>query len=213
MTESAIPERHALAVTVFSDYVCPFCYVADRRLARLGEQFDLEVTWRPIEIHPNTPPEGMPLADLGYPRDLWDKMMTHLVNMAAEEKIVLGERTHTYNSHKALLLSESARDAGGDTFTRLHGALFHAYLGQGKNISDIDILRAIATDAGMDEATFERALIEPEYENRLRENYVAARRHGVTGVPAFLIGDKVIAGAVPLNTLITAAQEAAMAAP
>lgn len=198
-----------LQVTVYSDYVCPFCYVGDRRIARLQEQFDVQVTWRGVEIHPDTPPGGMPLSELGYPPDVWDKMMMHLGNMAAEEGLVLAQRTHTFNSHKALLVAEAAKKLDMEVFRELHEGLFFAFFSQGKNFSDPEVLREIALNAGMGEADFERALIEPEFEDALRENYAAARRHGVTGVPTFVIGEQVISGAVPTASLVLLAQEAA----
>lgn len=197
-----------LQVTVYSDYVCPFCYIGERRIARLEEQFDVQVTWRGVEIHPETPAQGMALSELGYPPDVWDKMMMHLGNMAAEEGLVLAERTHTFNSHKALLVAEAAKQVDAEVFRELHEGLFHAFFSQGKNFSDPDVLRQIALNAGMEEADFERALIEPEFEDALRENYVAARKHGVTGVPTFVIGEQVISGAVPTSSLILLAREA-----
>jgi len=210
MSETA--DSSTVRVTVFSDYVCPFCYVADRRIRRLAEQVDLEVHWRPVEIHPHTPPEGMPLDQLGYPPDLWERMMMHLGNLAAEEGIRLVERRFTTNSHKALLVAEAARDCGPEVFDRVHQALFFAFFTRSRNIGQVDVLREVAAEAGMGEEAFERALIEPAYEDRLRENFVAARRLGITGVPSFVFGDHVVAGAVPLPHLLQAAREAAGAA-
>src|SRR3990172_6056027 len=100
-----------LEVVVFSDYICPFCYIGDRRLARLTERFDLKVDHRYLEIHPDTPSEGMPLSELGYAPDQWSRMMAHLSRMAEEENIPLAEREFTTNSHRALLLAEAAQEA------------------------------------------------------------------------------------------------------
>lgn len=204
-------EPPPLPVTVFSDYVCPFCYVADRRLWKLRQRFDLEVTWRPLEIHPGTPPEGMPVERLGYSPDLWQKMMMHLGNMAAEEGIRLAKRQFTTNSHNALLLSEAAKELGEEAFYQMHTGLFRAFLSEGRNIGDPDVLADVALEAGMDRERFERVLIEPEYEERLRGNFVQARRLGITGVPAFVIGDHLVSGAVPLSSLIAVAEEAVTA--
>jgi predicted DsbA family dithiol-disulfide isomerase len=201
---------HAIPVTVFSDYICPFCYVGDRRLLRLAEQVDLAITWRGVEIHPETPPDGMPLEALGYPPDLWARMMMHLGNLAAEEGIRMAERRITTNSHKALLLAEGARDQGPETFRAVHEALFHAFFTRGLNIGQVDVLEGIAQEAGMDAAAFERALIEPAYEQRLKDNVAEARRFGVTGVPTFVFGDRVVSGAVPYGHMAEAARAAAV---
>lgn len=198
-------------VTVFSDYICPFCYVGDRRLTRLAEQVDLAITWRGVEIHPETPPDGMSLDQLGYPPDLWDRMMMHLGNLAAEEGIRLAERRFTTNSHKALLLSEGARDLGPEAFRAVHEGLFHAFFTRGLNIGLVDVLRDVAREAGMDDTAFERALIEPTYEERLKENVAEARRFGVSGVPSFVFGETVVTGAVSHAMLLDAARKAGAA--
>jgi predicted DsbA family dithiol-disulfide isomerase len=201
-----------LPVTVFTDIICPFCYVGHRRLKRVREQIDLDVTWRFLEIHPQTPPEGMPVEQLGYPPDLWQRMSMHLGNLAAEEGIALKERRITTNSHKALLLAEAARALGDEAFEELVERLFFAFFTQGKNIGQADVLAEVAREAGVPDDVFERALIEPEFEKRLRENVMAAARLQVGGVPTFVFeGEKpkVVAGAVPLPHLLTAAREAA----
>lgn len=199
--------RHPLKVTVYSDYICPFCYVGDRRLRRLAERFPLDITWRPVEIHPDTPPEGMPLERLGYPPEVWEKMMAHLGNMAAEEGIALAERHFTTNSHNALLLAEAARELGEGVFERVHEGLFHAFFCEGRNIGEAAVLADIATRAGMGREAFDRALADPRHEDALRENFVAARQDGVTGVPTLVINGHRVQGAVPLANLLLLAEE------
>ena len=82
--------------------------MGERRLARLNEEFDVRVERRFLEIHPETPAEGRPISELGYPPDQWARMMENLERMGKEEGIVFSERTYTTNSHKALLLAEAA---------------------------------------------------------------------------------------------------------
>ena len=59
--------KPTLLVTVFSDFICPFCYVGHVRLNRLRDLYDLKVNCCFVEIHPETPPEGRPVNELGYP--------------------------------------------------------------------------------------------------------------------------------------------------
>ena len=84
MTDS---EKPVLLATVFTDYICPFCYVGDVRLDRLREHFDLKINWCFVEIHPETPVEGMPVSSLGYDDARWQLMMDNLSTMAQEEGI------------------------------------------------------------------------------------------------------------------------------
>jgi 2-hydroxychromene-2-carboxylate isomerase len=150
-------DRPALQVTVFSDYICPFCYIGERRLARLGEHYDLRVDHRFFEIRPDTPSSGIPLSELGYPPDRWRQMMAHLARMADEENISLAEREITTNSHKALLLAEAAKEEGTEVFCTLNEKLFATFFGEGRNIGDESVLRGLAEDAGVSPDIVSRA--------------------------------------------------------
>ena len=54
----AVTDKPELLVTVFTDYICPFCYVGDVRLERLRTDYDLKINWCFLEIHPETPSTG-----------------------------------------------------------------------------------------------------------------------------------------------------------
>lgn len=200
-------EKPKVSVSVFSDYICPFCYIGDRRLARLADHYDLAVDWHFLEIHPDTPPSGMPVSELGYPAEQWRQMMEHLTRMAGEENIPLAERKITTNSHKALLLAEAAKGEGADVFSALNEKLFAAFFGEGRNIGDDSVLRTLAEEAGVAPDVVERAWSEPVFEETLNSNRAVAARLGITGVPSFLIGNRILVGAVPAETLFAAARE------
>jgi predicted DsbA family dithiol-disulfide isomerase len=201
-------EKPKLSVSVFSDYICPFCYIGDRRLARLAEHYDLAVDWRFFEIHPDTPPSGMPVSELGYLPGQWRQMMEHLSRMAGEENIPLAERKFTTNSHKALLLAEAAKGEGADVFHALNEKLFAAFFGEGRNIGDDSVLRSLAEESGVTPDVVERAWTEPAFEETLGANRAVAAQLGITGVPTFLIGNKILVGAVPAERMLEAAREA-----
>lgn len=198
--------KPALAVTVFSDYICPFCYIGSVRLARLRDEYELSVEWAGLEIHPDNPPEGRPVEALGYPPKRWAQMMSALYRMAEEEGVYIKARSFTTNSHKALLLAEAAKEEGEATFYRLHDRLFQAYLGEGQNIGEVEVLRRLAQESGMEAHAAERAWSEPYYEQRLRASHVRAARLGITGTPTYLFGDRyLLPGAVPTAVLREAA--------
>jgi len=202
-----------LSVSVYSDYICPFCYIGDRRLARLAEHYDLSVDWRFLEIHPDTPPSGMPVSELGYPAQQWRQMMEHLSKMAGEENIPLAEREFTTNSHKALLLAEAAKGEGAAVFNALNEKLFSAFFGDGRNIGDDSVLRTLAKEAGVTPDVVERAWSEPAFEETLSANRAVAAQLGITGVPTFLIGNRILVGAVPAERMLEAAREARSSPP
>ena len=194
------PELH---ITVFSDYICPFCYIGSNRVLRLNKKFNLKINWCGLEIHPETPPEGMPVYELGYPSEQWQQMMQSLQQLAADENIDIKPQNFTTNSHKALLLADAAKSCGREIFYRLHNELFHAYFCLGVNIGDEKELRTIACDSGIPEAIIDDAWANEKFENRLNLNYQAAKKFGVSGTPTFIIGDNVISGAVPYQQLLS----------
>lgn len=168
----------------------------------------MRVNWTFMEIHPDNPATGRPVEELGYPPQQWQQMMANLKQMAIEENLPIVERTFTTNSHKALLLAEAAKEVGDDVFYRLHDRLFEAYLGEGQNIGDENVLRVLAQEAGVPDDTVERAWRERCYEERLQSNLVIAGQAGITGTPAFVFGKRVLMGAVPTLTLRDAALHA-----
>lgn len=202
------PKRAPLKVTVFSDYICPFCYVGDARLDKLKENFDLDVDWSFFEIHPDNPAEGKPVSELGYPPEQWRRMMANLEAMASADGLQLAPRSFTTNSHRALLLAEAAKDLDGDVFERLHKRLFTAYFAEQKNIGDDSVLREIAREVGMSDEAVDRALTDAAYERRLEQQQTRASMLGIQGVPGFLFGKYFVSGAVPVETLIAAAEYA-----
>lgn len=193
--------RPPLRVTVFSDYICPFCYIGFLRLERLRADYDLRVNWCLIEIHPDNPPEGRAVAELGYSEEDWSAMMGSLGEMACEEGVTISPHTRTTNSRRALLLAEAAKEEGAEVFYALHRRLFEVYLGAGRNIADPDLLRTLAAEAGAAPGLAERAWSEPRYADRLQRNLAAAVELGVTGTPTFFIGERRLTGALPVEAL------------
>ncbi|HYQ73219.1 MAG TPA: DsbA family protein, partial [Gammaproteobacteria bacterium] len=168
-------DRPVLLATVFTDYICPFCYVGDVRLARLREHFELKINWCFLEIHPDTPAAGMPVKDLGYADAQWRQMMDNLRAMGEAEGIDFREHDFTTRSHHALLLAEAAKADGADVFYRLHRRLFTAFFTDGLNIGDTAVLRELATACGVPDATVERAWREAHYEQQLQRYLAGAR--------------------------------------
>jgi predicted DsbA family dithiol-disulfide isomerase len=200
----SLPE---LKVTVFSDYICPFCYVGHHRLLRLADSYDLKINWCFLEIHPENSPAGEPVSSLDYPSEYWNTLMLNLERVAAEENIPLSEHLFTTNSKDALLLSEAAKSSGRALFYKLHEALFAAFFVDGKNIGDRKVLREIAHDCGIDDTLIDDAWNNSAYQQRLLQNFTTARKHQIQSVPSFVFGERVLTGVVNENTMRAAAEE------
>lgn len=196
-----IMDKPKKRITVFSDYICPFCFIGELRLAKLAKGVEFDIDWRFMEIHPDTPPEGMPLSALGYPKEHWDMLMTNLQRMARQEKVELANRTFTTNSHKAMLLAEAARQREPEAFKKLHVRLFEAYFVEEQNIGDETVLRKLAAESDVSDETVKAAWNDAVFENKLRENQEAAAMLEITGTPTFVIDEQILSGAVPTGML------------
>ena len=196
-----------LKITVYSDYICPFCYVGFHRLQRLRDSYDLKINWCFLEIHPEISADGEPIDSLDYPSEQWQQMLTNLQRVAQEENIPLSELSFITNSKDALLLSEASKQCGADVFYKLHEKLFYAYFVDGKNIGDRNILNEIATSCGISEKIIESAWADEKYQQRLLDNFNSARKHNIQSVPSFIVGDRVLTGVVAESTFRAAAEE------
>ncbi len=201
-------DKPELRVTVFSDVICPFCYIGAARLDRLRDEYDLRVNWCFLEIHPETPAAGMPVSQLGYDPQRWETMMRALAEQAKEDELTFAGHDFTTNSYQALLLAEAAKEQGRDVFYALHNGLFEAFFRDQENIGDVQVLARVANNAGMTQEMVRLAWVEPRFSERLKQFRVVAQELNVKATPTVFIGDQRLDGAVPLEQLRSAARDA-----
>lgn len=172
------------------------------RVERLQQEYDIEVEWRGLEIHPELPRLGVSRrVFLGERSGQAD---AHLLGMAAQEglRFVLPEVIS--NSHAALEASELARDKG--VFPVFHRRVFAAYFQEGQNIADPVVLAALGEEEGLDPTELEAALAGHRYESRLAQAQREAQDMFITGVPTFLIDTQRVVGAQPYAVLCRAVE-------
>jgi predicted DsbA family dithiol-disulfide isomerase len=196
-----------LKITVFSDYICPFCYVGHHRLMRLQDTYDLKINWCFIEIHPENSPEGEPTTSLDYPSEQWNLLMQGLKKVAAEEGIPIAEHTFTTNSKDAILLSEYCKTLGRELFYKLHESLFNAFFVDEKNIGDREVLKDIANKCGIDDETINNAWQDKTSKQTILRSFDQARKYEIQSVPSFIFGERVLTGVVEESTMRSAAEE------
>jgi len=199
-------EKPQLRLTLFTDYICPFCFIGDLRLQRLQEDYDVLINFRFIEIHPDTPQLGTTVDSLDYSHEQWQGMMDGLVEMAQEEGITLAPVSLLANSHQALLLAEAVKKEGREIFYKFNQALYEQYFLSGINIGDDEVLREIAQASGVSDEVIDEAWSDPEYEKTLQMNMSMAVKAGVTGTPTFFIGQQRLTGAISTLKLKQAAE-------
>ena len=191
--ETALP---VLQLDVISDVICPWCYIGKRKLdAALAEvtDFKINLMWRPYQLNPETPPEGVDRKKAMIRKFGPDggKQIFKSVLAAAEgtginwdfDKI---ERTpNTLNAHRLIRWAASTGQQH-----ELAEALFSAYFEQGLDVGRTDVLLQIAEAHGLDVPLLAELLAGPADVEATRNDDAAARDLGVHGVPAFLAGGK-----------------------
>jgi len=184
-------------VIVYSDYVCPFCFIGKKRADRLARDMDVEVDWRGIEIHPEYPAEGIPSERLN--RAYMHRAWTFVRALAKEDKLKIREPNKVSNTRRSLRLAEYAKEKG--KFQDYHDEVFKAYFQEQKDINDILTLREICEKIGLDGDEVGKILKSDIYEDRIRAYEAEAATLGITGVPTFVIGEEVLVGAHPYSVL------------
>ena len=195
-----------IPVDVYSDYTCPWCYIGLARLDKLeeelGSEAELQIEWKPFEIHPEVPAEGMPVSALGYPPEQWERMNAQLRVAAAQEGLEVGNRPKVSNTHRALVASAYASAEEPEHFEAFHHALFRAYFAEGRDLGDPEVIRDVARESGLDVERMDAALEAGSYESALRDTTATARQYGITGTPTFVFANRYAAvGAQPTPEL------------
>jgi predicted DsbA family dithiol-disulfide isomerase len=146
----------ALKITMFSDFVCPFCYIGFEVIRKLKPEFHIDLEWRGYQIHPEWPPEGIPAEQVHAPADMdarraaWQRISA----MAEAEGLDIRAPTVFTSSRAALAACEFAREQGGAD--ELEGRIYRAYFVESANIGDANLVARLGAECGFDEKQFVR---------------------------------------------------------
>ena len=186
-----------LKIIAYSDYICPFCYVGYYRIEQLKKEYNLDVEWKPFEIHPETPKEGAFAEDLPFPKGYLEMAFANVKRLADEDGLTLKFSEKLPNSRLALYISEFARKKG--KYEEFHKLVLETYWLEGKDIGDKSLLLDLAESVGLNKIEIESYLNTDEPFEVVQRCLKEIRRYGINGVPAFIIEDKLIYGAQPYD--------------
>jgi predicted DsbA family dithiol-disulfide isomerase len=177
-----MPKDNAIRILVWSDYVCPFCYlerpVLERIRSEMGE--DVDIDWRAFELRPEPEPTLDPNAE--YLHRVWNQSV---YPMAADRGMTMKLPPVQPRSRKAHEAAEFAREAG--MLDAMNGALFKAFFEEGRDLADMEVLLDIGASVGLDRDGLREALASGRYTDGVLQDERMAHQIGVSGVPALIV--------------------------
>ena len=210
----------AITIDVVSDVVCPWCYLGKKRLDKaieaVGDDLAVAVTFRPYQLNPDMPAEG-----IDHKKHLAEKLGgDEAVTRAHDMLAGLGQEAGIAFDFPAVKISPNTLDAhrllrwamieGPEVQNRVAVALFKAYFEEGRKVGDRTVLLDIAEACGMDRAVVTALFSAGADVDSVKEEISMARDMGVTGVPCFIIDNKyAVMGAQSVDVLTNAFREIA----
>jgi len=208
-----------MQIEVWSDVVCPWCYIGKRRLQSALEQCgladDVEIVHRAFQLDPTASTTTEPTIDhlaakYGVSRDEALAMMTNVTEVAAAEgldyHLDLCMTGNTRDAHRLALWAQEQDPAIAD---QLLEAMYSAYFEQGRGVFTTDDLVAFASEVGLDADAAREMLSGTEYLDQVVQDQVLARTFGANGVPFFVIDRAYgVSGAQPLEVFLDAIDQA-----
>lgn len=184
-----------MKITVFYDYICPFCYMTATRLDALSHEFDLDIDWKGIEIHPEFPSEGREIS-----RSFKSLKRGQIIkDTALEEGEAVKLPGFVTNSRLSLEASEYAKTM--NRFREFHHGIYEAYFVNGQNIGDKSIILDVGEKAALERAALAECLRDRTMFDRIEENKKDAERKLVMGVPTLFLESFPVHGDQSTETL------------
>jgi predicted DsbA family dithiol-disulfide isomerase len=206
-----------LTISITSDFICPWCLVAEMRLNQAIEQLnssvEIQKIWSPFELNPDMPEAGM---DRKTYRS--QKFGSWEYSQALDAKTVQATQadgiafrydlmTVTPNTLKAHRLTWFAGQQ--DKATAMAERILKAYFTKGQNIVEVKVLAKLAAEVGIDAETAKTFLLSNAGMKEVRELERQAIAQGIHGVPHIRIGQEVVSGAQSVEVFLVALQNAA----
>jgi predicted DsbA family dithiol-disulfide isomerase len=211
-------KERLLQVEVWSDVVCPWCYIGKRRLEKAIAEFDhavdVEVIWRSFQLDPSFPagvqqPVHEYLAAKYGTSPAQARAMTDRTTaLAAQEGLAFDtDRARMVNTFDAQRLIQLAKQHG--RAAEMVECLKRAHHIEGEAVDDRLTLIRLGTDAGVPAEEVAQVLATDEYSHDVREDTRLARAFGATGVPFFVLERAFgVSGAQPVETFLSALRAA-----
>jgi predicted DsbA family dithiol-disulfide isomerase len=207
-----------MKIEIWSDVMCPFCYIGKRNFETALEQFSnkngIEVEWKSFQLDPSLPEvqdsnyTDYLMVSKGLSRPQVEGMLNNVTQMAKGVGLEYDfDRAVMVNSFKAHRVLQLAKMRGlGDAAEE---RLFRAFFTEGRNIADDDTLLELGKEAGLNETEIRSSLSDERYSDMVKQDIQEARAIGVTGVPFFVFNRKyAVSGAQPPQAFLQTLEKA-----
>lgn len=193
-------------IEIWSDFVCPFCFIGKRKFDAALESFehqeDVTVEFKSFQLDPNTPKyHGQKYYDslakkfgsVEQVKQMTNNIISQAKTVGLDFDFENAKPANTFDAHR---LNKYAQEQNNN---QVADALFHAHFTAGKDIGDMETLLQIAADSGLKKEVAHKMLHDPEkFKSVVETDLQEAQQFGVTGVPYFIINRKyAISGAQP----------------
>lgn len=186
-----------IKIDIYSDYIWPFCYVGMGLVEELKKEYDIEDRWLGLEIHPETPIDGVDL-NKRFGSSQLEGMKDNLDHMGQQYGIKFGDLNFMPNSHNALEAAEYARNVG--KLHEYHKELMEAFFRDSKDIGNVHILTEIGEKVGLDSKDLTDSIKEKRFESKLKQDARKAHSMGINSTPTFMINNEhMIVGTQPIE--------------
>ena len=207
-----------MKIEIWSDLVCPFCYIGKRKFEHALEQFehkdDIDIEWRSFELQPGLKTDGSKnqyehLAEskgwtLEYSKKVHDSLTEKAKEAGLDYNFDIAIPANSFNAHR---LSHLAVKYHLQDEAEEH--LFRAFFTDGKDLNDDETLVELGVEIGLPEDEIRKMLQSDLYADEVQNDKDAARRVGVKGVPFFVLDTKyAVSGAQPSEVFLEALQKA-----
>ena len=208
-----------MKIEVWSDIMCPFCYIGKRNYEAALDQFadkaHVELEWKSFQLDPSIDP--MPTQKNVYTYLAERKGMSYEQVVAMHEQVKATARkagleydfdravvSNSFNAHRIIQMAK-LKGLGDQAEERF----FAAYFTRGENLSDGTVLTTIGKDIGLSEEEVRQALNDGKYAQLVQNDIAEAQEIGVTGVPFFVVNRKyAISGAQPIEVFVQTIEQA-----
>ena len=203
-------------IEIFSDVVCPWCYIGKRNLENAlqilnekDEQFESTLNWRSFQLNPQLKEDGILRQDYitnKFGEGANSEIIYERVRLAGEaiglkmnfDKIIMQP-----NSSKMHSLIYAAKEINRDI--EIIENFFKAFFIDGMNLTDFEIVSKVASDSGLDSETINGVFHDNLFEKFVQEDIKMSKKYNITGVPFYVIDDSIgLSGAQPPEVIIDA---------